>query len=142
MSPSNNMKLKIITGFRKEQHYTIDGEEAHKAYYLFLNPDKRGIFDNGVALIGNQIQGIEPDYHATMGWNDTHVLDGDDWNEIRGKKIDIKFRELQSKAKEIATTMQNNPQIFSQPLTKIDLPKDDGINDITKLLSDKFKINE
>ena len=43
-----DLKIKIITGFRKDQYYTIDAEEAHKAYYLFLNPEERGVFNNGV----------------------------------------------------------------------------------------------
>ena len=73
-----DLKIKIITGFRKDQYYTIDAEEAHKAYYLFLNPEERGVFNNGVAMIGKNVQGIEPDYHATMGWNSTHTLDSDD----------------------------------------------------------------
>ena len=99
-----NLKIKIITGFRKEQHHTIDAEEAHKAYYLFLHPDERGIFKNGVALIGADIRSIEPDYHATMGWNPPHTLDGDDWNEIRSAGVDRKLREAIQSAQQIAQT--------------------------------------
>jgi hypothetical protein len=100
-----NLKLKIITGFRKDQSITIDAEEAHKAYFLFLNPDKRGIFKNGVALCGQNIQSIEPDYHATLGWNPSHVLTGEDYNEIKNKNLDTRFREAlalgKNKAQEI-----------------------------------------
>lgn len=97
-----DLKVKITVGLRKEQHYTIEAEEAHKAYYLFLNPDKRGVFENGVALRGVDIQGIEPDYNSTMGWNSTHVLGDDDWNEIRGKGIDRKLRMALGVAKQVA----------------------------------------
>ena len=83
-----NLKIKIITGFRDEQYYIIEAEEAHKAYYLFNDPEARTTFKNGVALIGKNIQGIEPAYNETMGWNTTHKLDNDDWIEMRQKGID------------------------------------------------------
>lgn len=114
-----NLKVKIVTGFRKDQKYTIEAEESHKAYYLFMNPDKRGIFNNGVALQGSLIQGIEPDYHATMGWNETHLLDDDDWNEINKKGIDKKIKTLLSKAKDVVKEFQNSPETFSLPLSQI-----------------------
>jgi hypothetical protein len=98
----NNLKIKIITGFREDQYYTIDAEEAHKAYYLFLNPQKRGIFSNGVAVIGQNIQGIEPDFIATMDWNKNYELTPFDWNEIRAKGIDRKLRDVLYQAKQIA----------------------------------------
>jgi len=97
-----NLKIKIICGFRKDQEITIDGEEAHKAYYLFLNPDKRGVFNNGYALKGSDIQRIEPDYNSTMGWNTTHQLDEFDYTEINKLGLDVEFRNLLYKAKEMA----------------------------------------
>src|SRR5215213_626053 len=112
-----HLKIKVITGFRKEQHYTIDADEAHKAYYLFLNPDKRGVFKNGVALIGQDIRGIEPDYHATMGWNPTHQLDSDDWNELRGKGIDSALKKVVSAAKDAAQLLP--PEKMNLPLSAL-----------------------
>lgn len=97
-----NLKVKIIVGFREEQRYTIDGEEAHKAYRLFFHPDERTVFSNGVALIGSSIRGIEPDYQATMGWNTDHKLEADDWIEIKDKQIDKKLRDLLYLAKQVA----------------------------------------
>ena len=111
----NNLKVKIITGFRKDQHYTIEADEAHKAYYLFLNPSERGVFKNGVALIGQNIQGIEPDYNATMGWNADHVLDGDDFNELKSKGVDRQLRDTMFQAKEIAKTGDVN--VTNLPMT-------------------------
>lgn len=115
-----NLKIKIITGFRKEQHYTIDADEAHKAYYLFLHPDERGVFKNGVAIIGQNIQGIEPDYNATMGWNADHNLDGDDWHELRQKGIDRELRDLISLASTVAKTQSEK---INLPLSEIKLLK-------------------
>ena len=111
------MKLKISTGFRKDQKFTIDAEEAHKAYYLFLNPEKRGIFNNGIALIGKQIQSIEPDYNATMCWNDTHVIDNDDWNQIHSEKIKEKMEKIMITAKEVVTKINTNPELFNTPMS-------------------------
>jgi len=112
-----NLKVKIITGFREDQQYTIDAEESHKAYRLFLNPDERTVFNSGLALIGSSIKGIEPDYHGTMGWNKTHKLDSDDWNDIRGKKIDNKLRDILLLARQVA---QDEPkEKMSLPLSKI-----------------------
>lgn len=96
------LKLKIITGFRENQYYTIDVEEAHKAYYLFLHPEERGVFDNGVALVGKNIQGIEPDYHATMGWNPSYKLEAEDWNEIKKERVDRDLRAILLVAKQTA----------------------------------------
>lgn len=109
-----NLKVKIIAGFRKDQHYTIDADEAHKAYYLFLNPEKRGIFKNGVAIIGQDIRGIEPDWNATMGWNPDHVLLGDDWNEIRRDGVDDELRKMLVDAKMVSAM----PEMIGKPLSE------------------------
>ncbi len=122
------MKIKIITGFRDDQYYSIDIEEAHKAYYLFLHPEQRGIFQNGVAIRGSDIHSIEPDYHNTMGWNPTHKLDGEDWNEIRGKKIDLKIRNLLVQAQELST--------LSSP------PINQKLSDAIKLLPEKLSFSQ
>jgi hypothetical protein len=134
-----NLKIKIITGFRKDQYYTIDAEEAHKAYYLFLNPEKRGVFKNGVAIVGQSIQGIEPDFHATMGWNPTHVLDSEDWNEIKGRGIEDNLRITLSSARQLAQigaeksfTIPLSEAIKALPARKMAIE--------TKAVADKFKI--
>lgn len=129
-----NMKLKIITGLRKDQYFVIDGEEAHKAYYLFKNPEKRGIFNNGVAIIGQDIRQIDPAWQETMGWNPTHTLDGDDWNEIRERGIDRKMEALQIKAKELAYS--DDLSIFQLPISEVKLLETnrDGLNKLNNLI--------
>lgn len=111
------MKIKIVLGYRQDQEETIDADEAHKAYYLFLNPEERGVFKNGLAIVGKDIQRIVPDYHATMGWNPDWKMNGDDWNEVRGKEIDKKIKNILVEGKELAyeiirtgeTTKLNKP---------------------------------
>jgi len=132
------MYIKIITGFRKEQKYTIPAEEAHKAYYLFLNPDKRGVFSNGVAVEGSTIKGIEPDYHATMGWNETHILDGDDWNEIASKNIDRKMQAFLSKGKEVGYLASGDIKVLATPL-ELPKPQDSKVSQLTAQLAEKMK---
>lgn len=119
----NNLKIKVITGFREDQEFTIDAEEAHKAYYLFLNPDKRGIFSNGLALIGKHIQRIEPDYNTTFGWNPSHKLTDDDWNEIRQKGVDSQIKNLLSEAKQVAYMIDEKPELLSLPLSEARNPQ-------------------
>lgn len=113
---TKELKIKMVVGFRKDQEYTIGMDEAHKAYHLFLNPEERGVFSNGLAICGKEIQRIEPDYNATMGWNPGYVMNGYDWEEVRAAKVDCQLRNTMSKANEIART---NPELLSKPLSEI-----------------------
>jgi hypothetical protein len=110
-----NLKVKIITGFRDEQCYSIGAEEVHKAYRLFNNPDERAIFSNGLALIGNSIRGIEPDLIGTMGWNKGYILTPDDYAEINSRGIDRKIRDVLYLAKEVAI---KRPDLCNVSLSK------------------------
>lgn len=112
-----NYCVKIIVGFRRDQEHTIDAEEAHKAYYLFLNPEARTVFSNGLAIKGDQIQEIVPDYHATMGWNPTHQLTSDDWNEINKKGVGKQLQMFLSTGKQVAE--RGDIQELNFPLSQI-----------------------
>lgn len=112
-----NYKIKIVTGFRKDQQYSISADEAHKAYYLFLNPSKRGVFSNGLGLIGKNIQEILPDYNGTMGWNETHTLTSDDMNEIRKEGVDRKLRDIMATAQKIGSI--GEPESLALPLSQV-----------------------
>lgn len=115
------MKIKIITGFTEDQKYTIDGEEAHKAYYLFMNPEKRAIFNNGLAIIGKSITGIQPDWNASMGWNPGYKIEPHDWNDIRGEGIESGMRLLMEKAKDVAYMIDKQPELLGRKLNTIDI---------------------
>jgi len=110
--------IKIITGFRDDQYYIIDDEEAHKAYFLFNNPEARTVFNNGVALIGKNIQGIEPAWNETMGWNPTHKLDDDDWNEIRKRGLEKNMRLVIQEAKYVAELSESKPELLKKTLSE------------------------
>ena len=99
---TSKYKIKIVCGFRKDQEFTIDANETHKAYYLFNNPETKAVFDSGLAIKGSDIQRIEPDYNATMGWNQNNYLTNDDWSEITSSGVVSKLRDIMESAKEIA----------------------------------------
>lgn len=111
------MKIKIIVGFRKDQEYSIDAEEAHKAYFLFTHPAARGVFKNGLGIIGEDIKGITPDWHGTMGWNPSHNMDGSDWNDIRSGGYETKMNALLSAASAIAKIA--SPDELNVPLLEL-----------------------
>lgn len=115
------MKIKIITGFRDDQYMVIDADEAHKAYYLFLHPEERAIFGNGVALIGKNIQEIVPAWNETMGWNPSHKLDNYDWEEINSKGLQNKARDILQQAKEVSYLMEERSDLALKKLSEIKL---------------------
>jgi len=99
---TSKYKIKIVCGYRKDQEFTIDANEAHKAFYLFENTDERGTFQNGLAIKGSDIQRIEPDYNATAGYNTDHQLTGEDMKELAGNGTVTKMQGILVAAKEIA----------------------------------------
>lgn len=111
--------IKLVTGFDDEQKYTIDAEESHKAYYLFRHPEERGVFSNGLALVGRDIRAIQPHYHATMGWNPTHDLDNDDWNEINSKGISEKIKYFMGRGSELSYLAEMQPEILGKRISEI-----------------------
>jgi hypothetical protein len=104
-------KIKLICGYDQEQHHEIDAQEAHKAYYLFNNPDKRGTFNNGISIIGKEIKVIQPDYHATMGWNKTYALTDEDLNILKAQGVIEKMKEILGNAKDIARSIDERPEL-------------------------------
>ena len=120
-----NLFLKIVTGYRPDQCYSINAEEAHKAYYLFLHPEERGVFKNGVALIGKNIQTIIPDHNRTMGWNPDYIAENSetaalDSADIVSKGIDRELRDVMQNAKTIAQ-MDGGQRYLDMPLSEIKL---------------------
>ncbi len=137
----SKIKIKIITGFRENQFYSIDADEAHKAYYLFTHPEERGVFENGVALIGKNIQGIEPDWNAIMEYNPDYELDYEDWNELRSTGLERRAKEALVIAKDVARMVDEKPQLINEKLSEIATRL--GINKInsspeSKLLAEKL----
>lgn len=110
--------LKLVTGYESDRHYTIDAEEAHKAYYLFRHPEERGVFNDGLALSGRDIRVIQPDYHTTMGWNVTHELDDEDWNYLNAG-VSEKLKQIMGEASRVSYLAEQNPALLGQKLSEI-----------------------
>ncbi len=135
--------IKVITGFRDDQFVTIPMQEAHKAYYLFKHKEVSGVFDNGVALIGRNIQQIVPDYNSTMGWNPAHKLSTEDWADLRRCGVDSKMNFLLQKAKDVAVLIEDRSEVMKMSLSEalVSLPENkNALSGALKELSDKFKI--
>lgn len=137
--------IKIICGFRPDQEYTVPLQEAHKAYYLFRNPDKQGIFTNGIGIKGSMIQAIKPDWHTTMGWNETHQLNNDDWQQLKDTGVEEKMKQIMYEAKKIADLgNENHIKLKLQDVKKIvslENPKLENttVENEVKELADKMK---
>lgn len=110
--------IKIVTGFREDQEITIPIQEAHKAYYLFNNPDARGIFNNGIALIGSDIRQIKPDWNETMGWNPAHKINSYDQRELNDTGIKEKMYVLLEKAKDVSKMIGSNKNLMLKELVE------------------------
>ncbi len=138
------MDIKITTGFNADEKFIIDSEEAHKAYYLFNNPELRGTFKNGVAIVGRDIRSIQPAWNESMGWNPSHKLDDDDWNDIRSKGVDTKINKLLLKASDVARLAEKNLSLLEEPLTEIQISlptaQHNQIGEEMRSLADKFKM--
>ncbi len=111
--------IKLITGFRDDQYISVPMQEAHKAYYLFDNPEQRGKFDNGLALVGSAIKEIHPDWNATMGWNPDHKITADDYNEINRAGANEKMNTLLQKARQSVELVSKNPELLKLPLKEV-----------------------
>ncbi len=142
--------IKVITGFREDQQHTIPMQEAHKAYYLFKNPETRGVFNNGVALIGKNIHEIVPDWNTTMGWYPDHELDSNDWEQIKNEGVNERMKLLIEKAKKagdllLESSEDNLKQLLDAKLEYVIklLPDNEQtklFSGATKMLAENYKI--
>lgn len=133
------LKVKLITGYREDQYRIIDSEEAHKAYFIFLNPEQRTVFKGGVAMIGKDIKGIEPAYNETMGWNPKHKMDEADWNEVRNKGVQKRLDLRLEVARLVAQDAVNDARLLALPLSVIAKQESSRLlGSVSKQLTDKF----
>lgn len=112
-------KLKIVTGYNEDQQFSIDAEEGHKAYYLFRNPEKRGVFSDGLAITGKDIRVIQPDYNGTLGYNKNYKLDEHDYAMIVSRGLSEKLQRIMGHAKDVSYLMDNDIDMSSNKLSEI-----------------------
>ncbi len=131
--------FRIYTGF--DSYFSISSDELHKAYYLYLHPEKRTIFKDGNAIEGKLIMRIAPDYHAMMGYNPSHKLDSDDWNHIQSKDLISLVEKYMVIANDIAHRIDDDKKLWHLPLSQINVEGlDSGVSEMAKTLSDKFTL--
>lgn len=120
-----NIKLEIqYRDFDDMQYISVPAQEAHKAYYIFANPEARAIFSNGHALIGKHIKSIVPDYHAALGYNQGYKLTPED-HAIIAKSPDVaKLKRVMVIGKK-AAQLPNAKQLLALPLS--DVAKEQGL---------------
>jgi hypothetical protein len=119
------MKFKVSTGYKEEQAFFVDESEVHKAYFLFLNPDKRSIFNNGSAIVGRDIKSIEPDYHGALGFNRGYTMVAEDYAIInREGGVGKKAQEITARAKDVAYMAENDQSVLNLPLGEVKMLKD------------------
>lgn len=78
--------FKIHLGYGDEMKLSIGEDEIERVMTAFLTGKK--IQTSAGAIDGSKILLIKEDWNKTMGWNETHQLTSDDWNEINQKGVD------------------------------------------------------
>lgn len=82
--------FKVKLGYGKSEYISVGERDAEVAMYAFLNPTARVVL-SGKPVRGQDIITIEEDWHREMGWNPTHQLQGEDWNELKSKGVTEKY---------------------------------------------------
>lgn len=93
-----HFKIRIGYGKGDDTFIPIDESELETALYCFIM-DGKGVFKGGVCR-GKDIISITEDWHKEMGWNESHVMDSDDWNDLYQKGIDKKYVGVLAEYKE------------------------------------------
>ena len=83
------LHYKVIWGFDEERSTDIGESELIKALYAMSTKSK--VYLGDILLDGKYIIAIKENYQKTMGWNPTHEMDSDDWNQLKTEGIDKLF---------------------------------------------------
>ncbi len=127
--------------------------DLEKAQYAFVK-NAKVLFDTGEACRGQDIISIKEDWHSEMGWNDVfrddegkareYVLSNDDWNDIRSKGAERKYKGIMSSVKErVSHLIQNKHEHLIGKGTSVDfirIPKESentGMVSIGEVISSK-----
>lgn len=95
---TNKLYFRVKVGYGHNEYIPIEGKkELEKAIWAFSTNDK-AVFDKGLVR-GQDIIAITEDWHREMGWNPTHIIEGEDWQEIKEKGVQKKYENLISSVK-------------------------------------------
>lgn len=68
-------------GYGDEMTISIEEKDLEKAVYAWMSQKKVNL--TNALLDGKYIISITEDFHSPMGWNKSHKLEDEDWNELR-----------------------------------------------------------
>jgi hypothetical protein len=95
----------IKTGYGENDFIRVDNlPDVEKAQYAFLT-EAKVMFSSGQVCRGKDILTIKEDWHKEMGWNPTHEMTDDDWNELKQKGIENKYLGQLALAKDNVHTL-------------------------------------
>jgi hypothetical protein len=131
--------FKVIKGFRTDEFIPIDETELDKAIYAHLT-GKVVSFNNG-SINGDAINSVMPDWHRAMGWNYGHIMQTDDWDEIRSKGIENKYAGAIGESKEKVQYLieTNQLHLLGKPVEGFEPKKIDGDRGDMKSIGDVMK---
>ena len=129
------LKFRVVYGYNAGQHVTVRKKDLPKLYVMFLNGTGRTVLENGIALRGEDIQRIEPDWNATMDWNATYRLMSDDFDQI-GFALQEEAKQIMGEKREIAHYL-----IRSGQEDKASLPMADMNQYLPEALQKKLLLN-
>ena len=107
----DDLYFKVITGYGKDQYHQVHVDDLHKIYYLWLNPEKRGILTDGTPIIGKNIIDILPDYNKILGHAPTIILDSYDWQKINNTSLRDRIEIAKTVASKLAVKINAFPEI-------------------------------
>ncbi len=136
------MNFIIKTGYSDNDFIKINSlEDLERAQAAFLTNSKT-IFSNGQACRGQDIISLREDWHAEMGWNPTHEMGDGDWNELKSKGVEKKYKgvlsEVKNRVQYFIDTKQTHLIGKNADVPAIEKPKE--ISEGVRALASKFSI--
>jgi hypothetical protein len=132
--------FRVKIGYRPDEFIPITGEsELEKAMAAFTTNSK-AVFERGVVR-GQDIIAITEDWHREMGWNQSHVMEDEDWSELKSKGIKTKYEGIIASAKiKVEYLIRNKREDLIGKNFEIPKIENKEIYEGVKSLADKFKI--
>lgn len=85
-------------GYGDEMTISIEEKDLEKAVYAWMSQRKVNLTD--ALLDGKYIISITEDFHSPMGWNKSHKLEDEDWNQLRKSGVLDYYKDKINSAKQ------------------------------------------
>lgn len=133
--------FKIKTGYGANEYVSINETELEKAYGVFLT-DGKGVFSGGVVR-GQDIIGIQEDWHRAMGYNPLYKLQAEDMNEIQkqvGKEYAGMLEHASARVKYLIENNQTHLIGKNVAIPELEVHEHKALSEGSKKLADKMNI--